>query len=98
MTTYGLPMRQEWAKKPSSYPLILTHLIGRHEPAHLGGAGELAVDEALDLAPRPPAIALGRRIDNDKDRNLSCSIEHKFKLFHNFSRHPVTCSSCSSLL
>ena len=36
--------------------MLFSHLIGGHEPAHLRGAGELPVDEALDLAPRPPVV------------------------------------------
>ena len=41
---------------PPKYMLSPSHLIGGHEPAHLSGAGELPVDEALDLAPRPPVV------------------------------------------
>ena len=33
-----------------------SYVIGRDQPSHLGGGGELAVDEALDLGLGPPVI------------------------------------------
>ncbi|GBP91999.1 hypothetical protein EVAR_77237_1 [Eumeta japonica] len=33
-----------------------THIIGRYEPGHLGAGRQLAVDQTLDLALRPPVV------------------------------------------